>query len=92
LATCRLTSLLSGLGTPPLVVQAIARHADLDVILSIDAHTNLDAMRALVGESNVARVKGPPRVVAVVTDGPVPLFGTLTAMAPHPLPEVFSDV
>ena len=27
------------------VVQAIARHADLDITLSIYAHTNLDAMR-----------------------------------------------
>jgi integrase len=38
-------SLLLELGTPPHVVQAIARHADLDVTLSIYAHTNLDAMR-----------------------------------------------
>jgi len=29
----------------PHVVQAIARHADLDVTLSIYAHTDLDAMR-----------------------------------------------
>ncbi len=39
-------TLLLELGTPPHVVQAIARHADLDVTLSIYAHTNLDAMRA----------------------------------------------
>jgi len=38
-------SLLLELGTPPHVVQAIARHADLDVTLGIYAHTNLDAMR-----------------------------------------------
>ena len=38
-------SLLLALGTPPYIVQAIARHADLDVTLSIYAHTNLDAMR-----------------------------------------------
>ncbi|GAA4834318.1 site-specific integrase [Actinomycetospora corticicola] len=38
-------SLLLDLGTPPHVVQAIARHADLDVTMSIYAHTNLDAMR-----------------------------------------------
>lgn len=38
-------SLLLELGTPPHVVQAIARHADLDITLSIYAHTNLDAMR-----------------------------------------------
>ena len=38
-------TLLLGLGTPPHIVQAIARHADLDVTLSIYAHTNLDAMR-----------------------------------------------
>jgi integrase len=38
-------SLLLELGTPPHVVQAIARHADLEITLSIYAHTNLDAMR-----------------------------------------------
>jgi integrase len=38
-------TLLLELGTPPHVVQAIARHADLDVTLAIYAHTNLDAMR-----------------------------------------------
>jgi integrase len=38
-------TLLLELGTPRHVVQAIARHADLDVTLSIYAHTNLDAMR-----------------------------------------------
>ena len=36
------------LGTPPHVVQAIARHADLDVIMRIYAHTNLDSMREAV--------------------------------------------
>ena len=40
-----MVSLLLELGTPPHIVQAIARHADLDVTLSIYAHTNLDAMR-----------------------------------------------
>ena len=29
----------------PHIVQAIARHADLEITLSIYAHTNLDAMR-----------------------------------------------
>ncbi|HEV7453479.1 MAG TPA: tyrosine-type recombinase/integrase [Pseudonocardiaceae bacterium] len=38
-------SLLLELGTPPHVVQAIARHADLDVTMRIYAHTNLDTMR-----------------------------------------------
>jgi integrase len=38
-------SLLLQLKTPPHVVQRIARHADLDVTLSIYAHTDLDAMR-----------------------------------------------
>jgi integrase len=38
-------TLLLELGAPPHVVQAIARHADLDVTLGIYAHTNLDAMR-----------------------------------------------
>jgi hypothetical protein len=35
----------AGARTPPHVVQAIARDADLDVTLAIYAHTNLDAMR-----------------------------------------------
>jgi integrase len=39
------TSLLLDLGTPPHVVQAIARHAHIDVTMAIYAHTNLDAMR-----------------------------------------------
>jgi integrase len=38
-------SLLLELGTPPHVVMAIARHADIDVTMSIYAHTDLDAMR-----------------------------------------------
>jgi Phage integrase family len=38
-------SLLLELGTPPHVVQAIVRHADLDVTMGIYAHTNLDPMR-----------------------------------------------
>jgi integrase len=38
-------SLLLELGTPPHIVQAIARHADVDITMSIYAHTNLDAMR-----------------------------------------------
>jgi len=38
-------TLLLELGTPPHIVKAIARHADLDVTLSIYAHTNLDARR-----------------------------------------------
>lgn len=38
-------SLLLELRTPPHVVQAIARHADLDVTMRIYAHTNLDTMR-----------------------------------------------
>jgi len=37
--------LLLDLGTPPHVVQAIARHAQIDVTMAIYAHTNLDAMR-----------------------------------------------
>ena len=41
-------SLLLELGTPPHVVQAIARHADLDVTMRIYAHTNLDSMREAV--------------------------------------------
>ncbi|MDF2978538.1 MAG: site-specific integrase [Actinomycetospora sp.] len=38
-------SLLLDLRTPPHVVQAIARHAHIDVTMAIYAHTNLDAMR-----------------------------------------------
>lgn len=38
-------SLLLALKTPPHVVQAIARHADIDVTMTIYAHTDLDAMR-----------------------------------------------
>jgi integrase len=38
-------SLLLESGTPPYTVQAIARRADLEITLSIYAHTNLDAMR-----------------------------------------------
>ena len=37
--------LLLDLGTPPHVVQAIPRHAHIDVTMAIYAHTNLDAMR-----------------------------------------------
>ena len=36
------------LGTPPHIVQAIARHADLDVTMRIYAHTNLDSRREAV--------------------------------------------
>jgi integrase len=38
-------SLLLELGTPPHVVQVIARHADLDVTMRIYAYTNPDTMR-----------------------------------------------
>jgi integrase len=38
-------SLLLELGTPPHVVQAIARHANLEITMKIYAHTNLDTMR-----------------------------------------------
>ena len=38
-------SLLLDLGTPPHVVQAIARHAHVDITMAIYANTNLDAMR-----------------------------------------------
>jgi integrase len=41
-------SLLLELGTPPHVVQAVARHADLDVTMRIYAHTNLNSMREAV--------------------------------------------
>jgi integrase len=38
-------SLLLDLGAPPHVVQAITRQADVDVTMTIYAHTNLDGMR-----------------------------------------------
>ncbi|MGI5237007.1 tyrosine-type recombinase/integrase [Dactylosporangium sp. CA-139066] len=40
-----MVTLLLELGVPPHLVQAIARHADVDITLKIYAHTNLDAMR-----------------------------------------------
>jgi len=43
-------SLLLALKTPPHVVQAIARHADIDVTMTIYAHTNLDAMREALAQ------------------------------------------
>ncbi|WP_243420965.1 tyrosine-type recombinase/integrase [Micromonospora globispora] len=43
-----MVTLLLDLGVPPHLVQAIARHAHVDVTLKIYAHTNLDAMRAAV--------------------------------------------
>ena len=45
-------SLLLELGTPPRVVQAIARHADLDVTMRIYAHTKLDTMRQVLDKIN----------------------------------------
>jgi integrase len=43
-------SLLLDLGTPPHVVQAIARHADVKLTLAVYSHTNLDAMRQALGK------------------------------------------
>ncbi|GIH10307.1 site-specific integrase [Rhizocola hellebori] len=40
-----MVSLLLELGVPPHIVQALARHADVEITLKIYAHTNLDAMR-----------------------------------------------
>ncbi len=40
-----MVTLLLDLGVPPHVVQALARHADVEITLKIYAHTNLDAMR-----------------------------------------------
>ncbi|WP_426506705.1 tyrosine-type recombinase/integrase [Dactylosporangium sp. McL0621] len=40
-----MVTLLLEQGVPPHLVQAIARHADVDITLKIYAHTNLDAMR-----------------------------------------------
>jgi integrase len=41
-------TLLLELGVPPHLVQAIARHADVDITMKIYAHSNLDAMREAV--------------------------------------------
>ena len=41
-------TLLLELGVPPHLVQAIARHADVDITMKIYAHSNLDAMRETV--------------------------------------------
>jgi integrase len=43
-------TLLLDLGTPPHLVQAIARHADIEVTMKVYAHANLDAMREAVGK------------------------------------------
>lgn len=43
-------SLLMGLGVPPHVVQAIARHADVKLTLKVYSHANLDAMRQALGK------------------------------------------
>jgi integrase len=40
-----MVTLLLDLGVAPHLVQAIARHADVDITLKIYAHTKLDAMR-----------------------------------------------
>lgn len=40
-----MVSLLLDLGVPPHTVQALARHADVEITMKIYAHTNLDAMR-----------------------------------------------
>ncbi|GAA4567856.1 hypothetical protein GCM10023176_21050 [Micromonospora coerulea] len=43
-----MVTLLLDLGVSPHLVQAIARHAHVDITLKIYAHTNLEAMRAAV--------------------------------------------
>jgi integrase len=43
-------SLLMEMGTPPHVVQAVARHADVKLTLKVYAHANLDAMREALGK------------------------------------------
>jgi len=40
-----MVSLLLDLHVPPHTVQALARHADVDITMKIYAHNNLDAMR-----------------------------------------------
>ena len=45
-----MVTLLLDLGTPPHIVQVIARHADVEVTMRIYAHANLDEMRKAVGQ------------------------------------------
>jgi len=46
-----MVSLLLALKTPPHVVQAIARHADIDVTMTTYTHTNLGAMREALAQT-----------------------------------------
>ena len=41
-----MVTLLLELGVPPHTVQALARHANIEITMKIYAHANLDAMRA----------------------------------------------
>ena len=43
-------SLLTDLGVPPHIVQAIARHSDVKITLKIYGHTNLAEMRSALGK------------------------------------------
>jgi integrase len=45
-----MVTLLLDLGTAPHIVQAIARHADIEVTMKPYAHANLDDMRAAVSK------------------------------------------
>ncbi|GAB4053413.1 site-specific integrase [Catellatospora paridis] len=40
-----MVTLLLELGVPPHTVQALARHADVDITLKVYARTNLEAIR-----------------------------------------------
>ena len=41
-----MVTLLLELGVPPHIVQALARHANIEITMKIYAHANLDVMRA----------------------------------------------
>jgi integrase len=68
-------SLLLDLGTPPHVVQAIARHADIDVTMTIYAHTNLDAMRQALDVIDWENLRAP-LMLSLCSDPPLDTFTT----------------
>lgn len=43
-------SMLRELGVPPHVVQAIARHSDVKLTLTVSSHADLEAMRQALGK------------------------------------------
>jgi integrase len=45
-----MVTLLLEWGTPPHIVQALARHAGIEMTMNVYAHANLDAMREAVNQ------------------------------------------